>query len=60
MGYAEEIYEATSDHLLSAYIANQYPNSLNIGACGGALSAAETCLDIGAEQLQEQLQEQLK
>ena len=55
VSYAVEIYDATSDQLLSAYIAKQYPNSLNIGASWGALSAAETGLDIGAEQLQEQL-----
>lgn len=55
MSYAVEIYDAPSNQLLKAYIAKQYPNSLNIGATWGALSAAETGLDKGAEQLQAQL-----
>lgn len=55
VSYAVEIYDASSNQLLKAYIAKQYPNSLNVGASWGALSAAETGLDKGAEQLQEQL-----
>ncbi|QQN37609.1 DUF3313 domain-containing protein (plasmid) [Rahnella aceris] len=55
VSYAVEIYDAPSNQLLKAYIAKQYPNSLNIGATWGALSAAETGLDKGAEQLQAQL-----
>ncbi len=55
VSYAVEIYDAPSNQLLKAYISKQYPNSLNIGASWGALSAAETGLDKGAEQLQDQL-----
>ncbi|WP_188474781.1 DUF3313 domain-containing protein [Hafnia psychrotolerans] len=55
VSYAVEIYDATTNQLLKAYISKQYPNSLNIGVNWGALSAAETGLDKGAEQLQEQL-----
>lgn len=55
VSYAVEIYDAPSNQLLEAYISKQYPNSLNIGASWGALSAAETGLDKGAEKLQDQL-----
>ena len=55
VSYAVEIYDAPSGQLLKAFIAKQYPNSLNIGATWGALDAAKTGLDKGAEQLQEQL-----
>lgn len=55
VSYAVEIYDAPSNQLLKSYISKQYPNSLNIGASWGALDAAETGLDKGAEQLQEQL-----
>ncbi|MGC6388814.1 DUF3313 domain-containing protein [Ewingella sp. S1.OA.A_B6] len=55
VSYAVEVYDASSNQLLKAYISKQYPNSLNVGANWGSLSAAETGLDKGAEQLQEQL-----
>lgn len=55
VSYAVEIYDAPTNQLLKSYISRQYPNSLNIGATFGALSAAETGLEKGADQLQEQL-----
>ncbi len=53
--YAVEIYDASTLQLLSAYIAKQYPNSLNIGASIGALAAARTGIEKGAEMMVEQL-----
>lgn len=54
--YAVEIYDAATSQLLRAYIAKEYPNSLNIGASFGALAAARTGIEKGAEKLVEQLQ----
>jgi hypothetical protein len=54
--YAVEIYDASTLELLSAYIAKQYPNSMNIGASIGALAAARTGIEKGAEMMVEQLQ----
>lgn len=53
--YAAEIYDASKSKLLSAYIVKQYPNSLNIGASIGALAAARTGIEKGAEMMVEQL-----
>jgi hypothetical protein len=53
--YAVEIYDASTAQLLCAYIAKQYPNSLNIGATFGALAAARTGIEKGAEKMVEQL-----
>jgi hypothetical protein len=53
--YVVEIYDASTSQLLSAYIAKQYPNSLNIGASFGALAAARTGIEKGAEKIVEQL-----
>jgi len=53
--YAVEIYDAPTAQLLSAYITKQYPNSMNIGASFGALEAAKTGIEKGAEMMVEQL-----
>jgi hypothetical protein len=53
--YAVEIYDASTSQILSASITKQYPNALNIGASFGALAAARTGIEKGAEQLVEQL-----
>jgi hypothetical protein len=49
--YAVEIYDASSNHLLSAYVTKQYPNPYNIGASFGSLGASKTGIDKGADAL---------
>ncbi|NWA24395.1 DUF3313 domain-containing protein [Pseudomonas gingeri] len=49
--FSVEIYDAATNRLLNAYVTKQYPNSLNIGATRGSLSAAQTGIDKGAEAL---------
>ncbi|MBK0031272.1 DUF3313 domain-containing protein [Erwinia sp. S43] len=56
VNYAVEIHDTATNELLLAYIAEQYPNAMNVGATFGALSAAETGIDKGADQLLEKLQ----
>ncbi|CAI1965897.1 Protein of uncharacterised function (DUF3313) [Serratia proteamaculans] len=53
VNYAVEIYDASSQQLLNAYVAKQYPNAMNVGASIGSLSAAEVGIDKGAEELTE-------
>lgn len=55
VNYAVEIKDATTGELLLAYVAEQYPNAMNVGATFGSMSAAETGVDKGAEQLLEKL-----
>lgn len=55
VNYAVEIEDAETKALLLAYVAEQYPNAMNVGATFGSLSAAETGIDKGAEQLLEKL-----
>ncbi|MFS2223556.1 DUF3313 domain-containing protein [Pantoea sp. B65] len=55
VSYAVEIYDAASNQLLSAWVAKQYPNAMNVSASFGALSAAEVGIDKGADQLVEML-----
>lgn len=55
VNYAVEIKDAATSELLLAYVAEQYPNAMNVGATIGSMSAAETGVDKGAEQLLEQL-----
>jgi len=52
---AVEIYDASTKQLLSAYVTKQYPNPYNVGASFGALSAAKTGIDKGADALVAQL-----
>lgn len=53
--YAVEIYDASTNRLLRAYVSKQYPNPMNIGASFGSLSAAKTGIDKGADALVAQL-----
>lgn len=55
VNYMVEIKDAATSELLLAYVAEQYPNAMNVGATFGSMSAAETGVDKGAEQLLEQL-----
>jgi hypothetical protein len=49
--YSVEIYDASTNRLLDAYVTKQYPNAMNFGASFGSLSAAETGIDKGADAL---------
>ncbi|MBN3730717.1 DUF3313 domain-containing protein [Burkholderia sp. AU31624] len=49
--YAVEIRDAATNRLINAYVTKQYPNAMNIGASFGALSAARTGIDKGADAL---------
>jgi len=51
ISYAVEIYDASSNRLLKAFVTKQYPNAMNIAATFGSLSAAKTGIDKGAENL---------
>ncbi|WP_395673032.1 DUF3313 domain-containing protein [Inquilinus sp.] len=53
--YAAEIYDAPTSRLLNAFVAKQYPGSMNIGATFGSLDAAKTGLEKGADALVAQL-----
>jgi hypothetical protein len=53
--YAAEIYDAPTNRLLNAFVAKQYPGSMNIGATFGSLDAAKTGLEKGADALVAQL-----
>ncbi len=53
--YSVEIYDAQSNVLLESYVTKQYPNSENILASFGTLTAAKTGLDKGANALVAQL-----
>jgi hypothetical protein len=53
--YAVEIHDAVSGKLLSAYITKQYPGAMNVGASFGALGAAKTGIEKGADALVAQL-----
>ena len=57
VNFAVELKDAGSNELLLAYVAEQYPNAMNVGATFGSLSAAETGIDKGAEQLLEKLRQ---
>ncbi|PWW05876.1 DUF3313 domain-containing protein [Mangrovibacter plantisponsor] len=51
VNYAVEVYDSKTDERLLAYVAEQYPNAMNIGATFGSLSAAKTGIDKGADEL---------
>ncbi len=55
VAYAVEIYDATSNTLLSAYVSKQYPSAMNVGASFGALKASQVAIDKGADALLAQL-----
>ena len=56
VNYAVEIYDASSNRLLSAYVAKQYPNAMNAGATFSRLKGSKVGIDKGADALLEQLQ----
>jgi hypothetical protein len=53
--YTVEIRDAASNQLLEAYVTKQYPNAMNLAASFGALGAAKTGIDKGADALVAQL-----
>lgn len=53
--YAVEIYDASNNRLLNAYVTKQYPSPWNLGASIGSLSAAKTGVEKGADALVAQL-----
>lgn len=55
VNYAVEVKDAATGELLLAYVAEQYPDAMNVGATFGSMSAAETGVDKGAEQLLEKM-----
>ena len=55
ISYAVEILDASTQELLGAYVAKQYPNAWNLGATFGRLDAARVGIDKGAEELLAQL-----
>ena len=55
VNYAVEIYDASTDRLLSAFVERQYPNAMNVKSTFGSLSAAKTGIRKGADELVAQL-----
>ena len=49
--YVTEVYDASTDRLLSAFVTKQYPNALNIGASMGSLAAAKVGIEKGGDRL---------
>jgi len=55
IAYAVDISDATTNRLLAAFIAKQYPGAYNVVAGLGSLSAAEAGIEKGADALVERL-----
>lgn len=51
VSYAVEIFDASSNALLDAYVTKQYPSPMNIRASLGALDASMTGVEKGADEL---------
>ncbi|MBN6149447.1 DUF3313 domain-containing protein [Xanthomonas sp. AmX2] len=51
VSYAVEIYDASTNRLLSAYVSKQYPNAMNVKASVGGLSASKAGIQKGATDL---------
>ena len=51
VSFAVEIYDGTSNRLLRSYVEKQYPAAMNVAASFGALGAAKTGIDKGADDL---------
>ena len=51
VSFAVEIYAASTNELLAAYVSKEYPNAWNLGASIGSLSASRTGIDKGADEL---------
>jgi hypothetical protein len=49
--YAVEIYDASTNHLIDAYVEKQYPNAMNVKSTFGSLGAAKTGIRKGAAEL---------
>lgn len=56
VSYAVEIYDATNNRLLSAYVTKRYPRAMNVAASFGALHAARSGIERGATALRDELQ----
>jgi hypothetical protein len=56
VSFAVEIYDASTNELLGAYVAKQYPNAWNLKAGIGARSASIVGIEKGADQLVAYLQ----
>jgi hypothetical protein len=55
VNYAVEIYDASTNRLLNAYVEKQYPNAMNVKSTFGSLGAAKTGIGKGADALVAQL-----
>lgn len=55
VNYAVEIYDASTNRLLNAYVEKQYPNAMNVKSTFGSLGAAKTGIVKGADALVAQL-----
>ncbi|MEM4986191.1 DUF3313 domain-containing protein [Collimonas sp. H4R21] len=53
--YAVEVYDATSDRLLSAFVTKQYPRPWSLGASMGSLAASKAGIEKGADALADHL-----
>ncbi|MFJ2988303.1 DUF3313 domain-containing protein [Collimonas sp. NPDC087041] len=51
VSYSVEIYDASNNQLLKAFVTKQYPNAMNIAATFGSLNAAKTGIEKGADAL---------
>jgi hypothetical protein len=51
VSFAVEIYDSSTNALLGAYVAKQYPNAWNLPAGMGSMAAAEVGIQKGADQL---------
>lgn len=51
VSFAVEVYDSSTNVLLGAYVAKQYPNAWNLPAGMGSMAAAEVGVQKGAEQL---------
>lgn len=51
ISYAVEIFDASTNALLTAYVTKQYPNALNISASLGLLDASKTGIEKGVDEL---------
>jgi hypothetical protein len=51
VSYAVEVYEASTNQLLGAYVTKQYPNPYNLKATLGKKKASIAGIEKGADQL---------
>ncbi|MBZ5763259.1 DUF3313 domain-containing protein [Rhizobium sp. VS19-DR104.2] len=55
VSYAVELYDASSNRLLSSYVTKQYPSAMNIGATFVPLKGSKVGIEKGADALLEQM-----